>query len=54
MIERAGSIDGCHIPPALKHTEYYNRNGWYSVVLQAVVDHKSIQRYICWMAWKCP
>ena len=42
MIQCAGSIDGCHIPitpPALNHTDYYNRNGWYSMLLQAVVDH---------------
>lgn len=39
----AGAIDGCHIPitpPALNHTDYYNRKGWYSVILQAVVDHR--------------
>ena len=37
----AGAIDGSHIPvksPALNHTDYYNRKGFYSVVLQAVVD----------------
>ena len=42
MVQCAGAIDGCHIPvrpPALNHTDYYNRKGWYSVVLQAVVDH---------------
>ena len=42
MIQCAGAIDGCHIPvkpPALNHTDYYNRKGWYSIVLQAVVDH---------------
>lgn len=38
----AGAIDGSHIPvrpPACHHTDYYNRKGWYSVILQAVVDH---------------
>ena len=38
-----GAIDGSHIPvspPSLCHTDYYNRKGWYSVLLQAVVDYK--------------
>lgn len=51
----AGAIDGCHIPisaPLLNHTDYYNRKGWYSMVVQAVVDHEYIFRDImCWMAW---
>jgi len=37
MIQCAGAVDGCHIPvkpPALNHTDYYNRKSWYSVVLQ--------------------
>ena len=41
------AIDGCHIPvrpPALNHTDYYNRKGWYSVILQAVVDDKYLFR----------
>lgn len=43
----AGAVDGCHIPvrpPANNHTDYYNRKGWYSVLLQAVVDHKYVFR----------
>ena len=50
MIQCVGSIDGCHIPvmpPASNHTDYYNRKGWYSIILQAVVDHKYIFRDIC-------
>ena len=42
MIQCAGSIDGCDIPvtpPALNHTDYYNRKGWYFMLVQAVVDH---------------
>ena len=45
----AGAIDGSHIPViplALNHTDYYNRKGWYSVVLQAVVDHRYLFRDI--------
>ena len=49
----AGSIDGSHIPvtpPALNHTVYFNRKGWYSVILQAVIDHQYLFRdvYIGW------
>ncbi|XP_062513431.1 uncharacterized protein LOC134189205 [Corticium candelabrum] len=39
----AGANDGTHkpvTPPALNHTDYYNRKSWYSVILQAVVDHR--------------
>ena len=38
-----GAIDGSHIPinaPNRNHTNYYNRKGFYSVILQAVVDHR--------------
>ena len=38
-----GAIDGSHIPvspPSLCHTDYYNRKGWYSVLIQAVVDYR--------------
>ena len=38
-----GAIDGSHIPisaPVMNHTDYYNRKGFYSVVVQAVVDYK--------------
>ena len=38
-----GAIDGSHIPvspPTLCHTDYYNCKGWYSLLIQAVVDYK--------------
>jgi len=50
IIQCVGSIDGCHIPithPALNHTDYYNRKGWYSVVLQAVVESSYLFRDVC-------
>ena len=37
-----GALDGCHISvvsPAMNRTDYYNKKGWYSVILQGVVDH---------------
>ncbi|XP_030621103.1 protein ANTAGONIST OF LIKE HETEROCHROMATIN PROTEIN 1 [Chanos chanos] len=40
-----GAIDGSHIPlvaPQEYHTEYFNRKGWYSIVLQAVVDGRGL------------
>ena len=43
----AGTIDGSHIPiiaPSENRNDYYNRKGWYSVILQAVCDH----RYRIW------
>jgi len=36
-----GAIDGCHIPisaPNLMHTDNYNRKGWYSMLIQGVLD----------------
>ena len=36
MVQSASAIDSHHIPvgpPALNHTDYYNRIGWYSVIL---------------------
>ena len=37
----AGAIDGTHIPiiaPVVDHTDYVNRKGYHSIVMQAVVD----------------
>ena len=46
----AGAIDGSHIPiaaPELNHTDYYNRKGWYSMIVQAIVDADYLFRDIC-------
>lgn len=43
----AGALDGTHIPiiaPSSFHTDYYNRKGWYSVLLQGLVDHQYMFR----------
>ena len=48
-----GAIDGCHIPiaaPELNHTDYYNRKGWYFVIIQAIVDHDYLFQDVC-VAW---
>ena len=45
----AGAIDGSHIPvkpPIQNHTDYYNHKGWYSVIIQAVVDSEYLFRDI--------
>ncbi|KAK7884700.1 hypothetical protein WMY93_010355 [Mugilogobius chulae] len=37
-----GALDGTHIPiiaPASYPTDFYNRKGWYSVILQGLVAH---------------
>lgn len=37
----AGAVDGTHIPiiaPQENHVDYFNQKGWYSIVMQAVVD----------------
>lgn len=45
-----GTIDGSHIPviaPEEYPRDYYNRKGWHSIVLQAVVDGKVLFWDVC-------
>jgi len=48
-----GAIDGCHIPISVAnslHTDYHNRKGYYSVILQGLVDcrHCFMHIYVSW------
>lgn len=45
-----GAIDGSRIPvrpPICNHTDHYNCKVWYSILIQAVVDHNYLFRDIC-------
>lgn len=45
-----GAIDGSHIPiiaPEQYPRDYYNRKGWHSIVLQAVVDGRGVFWDVC-------
>ena len=49
----AGAIDGTHIHiicPSESASNYYNHKGYYSIIMQAVVDHKGLflDAYIGW------
>ena len=51
--QAAGAVDCTHLPiirPHEYHTDYYNRKGFYSLVMQAVVDSKYrfIDLYLGW------
>ena len=48
-----GAIDGSHIPILAPHnsaTDYYNRKGYHSIVLQALVNHEYLflNTYVGW------
>lgn len=46
----AGAVDGSHIPiiaPTFKHVDYFNRKGWHSIILQAVVNDRYAFTDLC-------
>lgn len=48
--QAAGAIDGSHIPiirPDESASDYYNRKGYYSIIVQALVDHLGLFMDIC-------
>ena len=51
--QAAGAIDGSHIAivrPTESASDYYNRKGYYSVIIQAMVDHHGLflDVYVGW------
>ena len=46
----AGAIDGSHIPIIRLASDYYNRKGYYSIIMQALVDFRGLfmDVYIGW------
>lgn len=51
--QAAGAIDGSHIPiirPDASASDYYNRKGYYSIIMQAMVDFRGLfmDIYIGW------
>jgi len=48
--QAVGAIDGTHIPiirPEQNPADYYNRKGYYSILMQALVDFRGIFMDIC-------
>lgn len=48
--QAAGAVDGSHIPiirPENSASDYYNRKGYYSIIVQAVVDHLRLFMDVC-------
>ena len=43
--QAVGAVDGTHIPiicPEDSDADYYNRKSFYSIIMQAVVDHRGL------------
>ena len=43
--QAVGAIDGSHIPiirPQESASDYYNRKGFYSIIIQAIVDYRGL------------
>ena len=43
--QAVGAIDGTHIPikrPDKSASDYYNRKGYYSIIMQAMVDYRGL------------
>ena len=48
--QAAGAIDGSHIPiirPDESASDYYNRKGYYSIIMQAMVDFRGLYARVC-------
>ena len=46
---KRGTNDGTHVPilvPNENHADYVNRKGYHSIIMQAVVDHSNLYRYV--------
>ena len=45
-----GAVDGCHVPisaPSHLRTDYYNRKGWYYMLIEGLVDANYLFLDVC-------
>ena len=50
FLQAAGAIDGSHIPiirPDESASDYYNQKGYYSIIMQAMVDFRGLFMDVC-------